>query len=83
MCAPRLVGGRGLYIDGGRDSSPKLWTWFIEEPSLDAILLFHIMITAKSTMNAVPPIFDSGHDSYSNNTLGRGFSSDDIGRVYS
>ena len=84
MCAPRLVGGRGFYIGGGRDSSPKLWTWFIVQPSLEAIILLHVMGTvSKWTMDAVPPVFNSGHDSYSFNILRRGFLSDNTGCVYS
>ena len=54
------------------------------QPSLDAILLLHIMGTAsKSTMDQVPPIFNSGYDSYFSNILGCGFSSDDTRRIYS
>ena len=72
------------YIDGGRDSSPKPRTWFIIQPSLDAILILHTMDTVfKSTMDAVSPIFNSGRDFFSSNVDGHGFSNDDTGRDYS
>ena len=72
----------GLYIDGGRNSSPNFWTWFIVQPSLEAILLLHVMGTiSKSTMDAVPLIFNSWHDSSSFKIFGRGFLSDNTGCV--
>ena len=58
------------YIDDGRNSSPKLWMWFIVQPSPEVFILLHVMGTvSNSTMDAVPLIFNSGHDSYSLTSL--------------
>ena len=70
------------YINGGRDSLPKPWTWFIIQSSLDAILLHTMDPVFKSAMDAVPPTFNSGRDSPSFNVVGRDFSNDDTGRDY-
>ena len=68
----------------GRDSSPTLWTWFIVQLSLEAIILLHVMgMFSKSMMGAVPLIFNPQHDSYSFKILGRSFLSDNTGCVYS
>ena len=84
MRASRLGGGRGLYIDGGRDCSLKPWTLFIIQSSLDAIRLLYTMDTVfKSMMDAVPPTFNAGRDFSSSNVVGRCFSNDDTGRDYS